>query len=220
MDIFAQAARHNNQGVIALLDGNDEAAVAALSQSLKMMKQELSKPSNAYGEKSATLSDNCEHSTVELPGLQQGSQESYIFAEAITIPEHGDHSEVDTHIYSAVVVFNLALAVHNEGNKNGKIASMAKAQKLYVMILKILKNNECMNNRVGVLVKLAAINNLSQIRFDCGEYELAREGLHHLSAFIRAGGNTNDALSDEGPEIQGLVMNILLLKAPLLAPAA
>jgi hypothetical protein len=176
-----------------------------------MMKQEMSKPSHSDKKKSATLSDDCEHSTVELPGFQ-GAQESYLFTEAITIPEHGDQSEVDTQIYSAVVVFNLALAVHREG-KNGKIESMAKAQKLYTVLI-----NQCMH-RITVIAKLAAINNLSQIRFDCGEYERAREGLDHISAFMRASSNTNQTML-EAPEIQGLLMNVLLLKAPVIAPAA
>jgi hypothetical protein len=215
MDFFAQAARLNNQGVTALLEGNDKAAVATLTRSIKMMKQEMSKPSNSDMKKSATLSDDCEHSTVEFPGFQ-GAHESYLFTEAITIPENGDRSELDTQIYTAVVIFNLALTVHREG-KNGKIEFMDKAQKLYTMALKIL-NNQCMN-RVAVIVKLASINNLSQIRFDCGEYELAREGLDHVSAFMRASGNTNNAMLVE-PEIQCLLMNVLLLKAPVIAPAA
>jgi hypothetical protein len=216
MEFFAQAARLNNQGVTALLEGDDKAAVAALTQSIKMMKQDMSKPSNSDMKKSITLSDDCEHSTVELPGFRGGAQESYIFTEAITIPENGERSELDTQIYSAVVIFNLALTVHREG-KNGKIESMVKAQKLYTMVLKIL-DNQCMN-RVAVIAKLASINNLSQIRFDCGEYELARQGLDHVSAFLRASGNTNNAMLEE-PEIQGLLINVLLLKAPVIAPAA
>ena len=221
MNTFAQAARLNNQGVAALLEGKDMAAVAALTRSIKMMKKEifLKPASSAHSDimkKSATLSDDCEYSAVELPGFQ-GAKESYLFTGAIAIPENGDQSESNTQIYSAVVVFNLALAVHREG-KNGKIESMAKAQKLYTVILEVL-NNQCMN-RVAVIVKLAAINNLSQIRFDCGEYyELAREGLDHLSAFMRAGGNTNRAVLEK-PEIQGLLMNVLLLKEPVFAPAA
>jgi hypothetical protein len=113
------------------------------------------------------------------------------------------------------VVFNLALAVHREG-KNGKIESTA--QRLYIVVMKVL-NNQCMN-RVAVIVKLAAINNLSQIRFDCGEYELAaaRKGLDHLSAFMRACGNMNRAMLEE-PKIQGLLMHVFLLKAPLIASA-
>jgi hypothetical protein len=222
MDLFAQAARLNNQGVAALLEGDDKAAAATLTQSIKIMKQELSKVT-AFDDmtKSAPFSsDDCVHSTtVELPGFHHGAQDSYIFTDAINIPEHGDQTVVDLQIYSAAVIFNLALAVHREGNTIGNASSsMAKAQKLYLMVLKVL-NNQYMNNRVAVIVKLAAINNLSQIRFDCGEYELAREGLAHLSAFMRTSGNTSDAMLEE-PKIQGLLMNVLLLKAPVISPAA
>jgi hypothetical protein len=220
MDIFAQAARLNNQGVTALLEGDNKAAVAALTRSIKIMKQELSKPTeNVDLTKSAHCSsDDCEHSTVELPGFQ-GGQDSYIFADAIKIPEHaGDQTVIDIQIYSAAVIFNLALAVHREGNTIDNASPMAKAQKLYSMVLKVL-NNQYMNNRVAIVVKLAAINNLSQIRFDCGEYELAREGLDHLSTFMRTSDSTNNAMLEE-PEMQGLLMNVLLMKAPVIAPAA
>ena len=75
-------------------------------------------------------------------------------------------------------------------------------------------------NRVAAIAKLASINNLSQIRFDCGEYELAREGLDRLSTFfVRASGNTNNAML-ENPEMQCLLMSVLLLKALVIAPAA
>jgi hypothetical protein len=59
INIFAQAARLNNQGVTALLEGDDKAALTPLTQFIKMMKQELSSklPSNSdmKNEKSATL---------------------------------------------------------------------------------------------------------------------------------------------------------------------
>jgi hypothetical protein len=53
MDIFAQAARLNNQGVTAFLQGDDKNAVAALTQSIKTMKQAVmsSKPSYYSSEK-------------------------------------------------------------------------------------------------------------------------------------------------------------------------
>ena len=221
MGRFAQAACLNNQGVTALLEGNDKAAVAALTQSINIMKQELSNvPENNDIKRSAPFSSNDyenRSTTGKLPGFH-GAQDSYIFAEAINIPEHGDQTVVDIQIYSAAVIFNLALAVHREGNTTGSASSMAKAQKLYLMVLEVL-NNQYMNSRVAVIVKVAAINNLSQIRFDCGEYELVREGLAHLSTFLRASGNTSDAMLEE-PKIQGLLMNVLLLKEPVIAPAA
>jgi hypothetical protein len=84
-------------------------------------------------------------------------------------------------------------------------------------VLKVLNNQHM--HRITVIAKLAAINNLSQIRFDCGEHERAREGLDHMSVFVRASSNRNQA-TFEAPEIQGLLMSVLLLKAPVVAPAA
>jgi hypothetical protein len=94
---------------------------------------------------------------------------------------------------------------------------MAKAEKLYAMVLKLVDDGAC-HMRIAVVVKLASINNLSQIRHAKGDYEHAREGLDQLSSFLR---RTNQALFEE-PQVQGLLMNALLLKASStkVAPAA
>jgi hypothetical protein len=225
MNLFSEAARLNNQGITALMEGGEDSiALDSLTKSIKMMKRELSK-SGTYLKNKALKSahydssDSCELSTIEWPE-SPGTQEPYIFSKAFTIPEIVDVNELDVvHFYSAFVVFNLALAHHRKGKRGADAAYIVKAKALYSIVLKLFDNNSL--SRTVILVKLAAINNMSQICFDLGLYdELACEGLGHISSFMRSSsGTSNQSVFDE-PEVQSLLINVLLLKAPYVAPAA
>jgi hypothetical protein len=214
MSLFEQATQLNNEGVTALLKGESQAAIDAMSKSIRLMTQELSKPSeDRKSDCTTAASEQEEARSVEIP--ETDSFETIVFNQAIIIPsDGGEQSGIDVHVYSAAVIFNLALVHHLQASK-GDIACMAKAEKLYATVLKLVDDRAC-HMRVAVLVKLASMNNLSQIRYAKGEYEHAREGLNQLSSFLR---RTNQALFEE-PQVQGLLMNALLLKAPKVAPAA
>jgi hypothetical protein len=241
MDLFLHAARLNNEGVTALLEGKDEAAVASLIRSIEMMKQELlsnydrrttinsANPASSANNGDFSKGDGyCDHRSsrntdtppVHLPGFQaEGDASSVLFTRAVVIPEvrRNGNEEQDIHIYTAAVIFNMALVYHRQGKRSDTTVCMKKAEKLYSMLLQIL-NNDMSTKRVALTTRLAAINNLSQVRFERGEYELARtEGLRYLSAFMHDCGNQPML---EEPEIQSLILNILLLDAPKIAPAA
>jgi hypothetical protein len=215
MSFFEQASRLNNEGVAALLEGDDTIAIDTMTKSIKMMKKELSKPGTQLSAfKSDISSDAADQvmDTVEIPGMD--SSETALFNQAINIPSEGEQTDLNVHVYSAAVIFNLALAHHHVAITSDA-AYLPKAEKLYAMILKLL-DDVALHLRIAVIIKLATINNLSLIRFENGDFELAREGLTHLSNVVR---QANNALLEE-PEVQQLLMNVLLLKAPRLAPAA
>jgi hypothetical protein len=213
MSLFEQATQLNNEGVTALLEGESQAAIDAMTESIKLMKQELSKTTeDSKSDCSATASEQEEVRSVEIP--QTDSFDTIVFNQAIIIPSDEEQSDIDIHVYSAAVIFNLALAHHHQASK-GDTDCMAKAEKLYAMVLKLIDDGAC-HMRIAVVVKLASMNNLSQIRYAKGEYENALEGLNQLSSYLR---RTNQALFEE-PQVQGLLMNALLLKAPKVAPAA
>jgi hypothetical protein len=213
MSLFEQATELNNEGVTALLEGESQAAINAMTKSIKLMKQELAKPKKDRKSKfSRTAASEQEVRSVEIP--ETNSSETIVFNQAIIIPSDGEQSEIDIHVYSAIVIFNLALAHHLQASK-GDTACMAKAEKFYAMVLKLVDDGAC-HMRIAVVVKLASINNLSQIRYAKGDFEHARDGLDQLSSFLR---RTNQALFEE-PQVQGLLMHALLLKAPKVAPAA
>jgi hypothetical protein len=215
MSFFEQAACLNNEGVTALLEGDDTSAIDAMTKSIKKMKKELSKPGTELRAFKSDISSDAADlvmDTVEIPGVN--SSETALFNQAINIPCQGEQTDLDVHVYSAAVIFNLALA-HHHAAITSDAGYLPKAEKLYAMVLKLL-DDAALHLRTAVVIKLATINNLSQIRFENGDFELAREGLSHLSNFVR---QTNNALLEE-PEVQGLLMNVLLLKVPRMAPAA
>jgi hypothetical protein len=220
MDLFAIAARLNSQGVAALLQGEDKSAVAALTQSIKIIKQVLSQQEEPTY---TAFADDFELSTTALTGFQAG-QEAHLFTEAFSFPERPASirscapNKSHVKFYAAAVIFNIALAHHRQGQK-GDAARMINAQNLYGMILRLIDGDNC-QNRSAVIVKLAVINNLSQIHFDCGDYELAHQGMAHISSLMMCiSGTCNHAVFEE-PEVQSILLNMLLLKAPRLAPAA
>jgi hypothetical protein len=72
MSLFEQAACLNNEGVTALLEGDDTSAIDAMTKSIKMMKKELSKPGTELSAfKSDVSSDAADQllDTVEIRGM-------------------------------------------------------------------------------------------------------------------------------------------------------
>lgn len=212
MSLFEQAAQLNNQGVIALIEGDDTSAIESMTKSIKLMKQELAKPTNTLDAKVATTGP--ELKTVEIPDMESSDENQEIFNQAIHIPCTGNESDLDIHVYSAAVIFNLALAHHRVGMQ-GNEAYQQKALKLYTMVLRVL-DDSLIEFRAAVMVKLATINNLTQIRFAKGDYEEAREGMEHLAGFLRI---VNGEVLAE-PHVAGLLMNVLMFRAPKVAAAA
>jgi hypothetical protein len=210
---FHEAARLNNEGVTALVEGDEETSINLLMSTVKMMKQYIASPDQAAAlASSLQQASSCfrSFSTVEVTHAEY--DENIFFSQAIIIPSDDDGSSpLDVHVYSAAVIFNLALAHHVQGSKN----SQNKAQKLYATIMKLL------DERVGhmqsaVLLKLACINNMAHIRFESGEFDRVQDGLGQLSTLLKS---TDEGLL-EGAEVQGLLMSVLLFKKPNVAAAA
>jgi hypothetical protein len=125
------------------------------------------------------------------------------------------HVEQATQVCSAVYIFNMALVHHRQGLRQNQKCS-ERAISLYNMVIRLLRFSD-LRGPAGV-VKLAAINNLSQLRHDQGNYALAREGLNHLSSIVQAGSASLLQLSDT--ELNGVIMNLVFLKPPRVAAAA
>jgi hypothetical protein len=203
--IFEQAARLNNEGITSLSHGDIQTAINKLTKSIKWMKQELSKPGTDLNTiHSSTLIYAEDTQTVEIPEVDSA------FNQAIVIPSSTSgqqQNDLDIHVSSAAVIFNLALAHQSKGEET-------RAEQFYALVLQLLFNDLC-HWRTAVVIKLASILNLSQIRIANGDFENAREGLKQQSGFLR-----RTASFSEEPEVHGLLMNVLLLTAPTVARAA
>jgi hypothetical protein len=243
-----RAIQLNNDGVSALMEGNENLAIASLSQSIRLLKQELAvrytsgcaaklashkkgHGSNASDESFTVnpIQEPSNTTTIQLPEREEQHQ-SFLFNEALTIgactsdDDEDNCTAQDIQIYTGAVIFNLALSYHRKADQG----SLTKADKLYTMVLKLLVDD--FTSRVSVLVKLASINNIAQIRFQSGNFVSAAAGLDHLTSFMRGSAMAASADSSSGAmssrpmfqeaQIKGLLMNVLLLKVPKVAPAA
>ena len=167
------------------------------------------------------------------------------------------YTSQDMEVYTTVVIFNLALAHqrhsikdHGSSGNNNMLVYKKKAIKLYSMILQLLtslgvdgRNNNGSDiidvtvYSFEVLVKLATVNNLSDMQFECGDDEYAMDVLSKVSQSIRqrrqrrtnASASSSSSSSSSSwmelplfqePDIKSLLMNVLLFQAPKVAPAA
>ena len=181
------------------------------------------------------------HNTFKLATMSSSSSSStldgYLFDRLITInfddlPEDDTKGSID--ICIATIVFNLAILHHNQSlalSHKTKIVS-DRAITLYNYAIRVLNNTNNSNNNendddnnnadgycggtVGLL-RLAALNNLTQLRYAMGNYSMARAGIHHLSLMV-ASESTSEVVDDEVK--RGLVMNVLSLSNQHVAPAA
>ena len=214
MSLFAEATALNNQAIVALVEGDDTFAIKSMTDSIKLLKLELAKPVTATFADMISASHIGDFKTVEIPDCQSSDHHHEIFNQAIHLPCLGDGSHLVVQVYSAAVIFNLALAHHRQGIR-GNTTCRQKAVKLYDMVLRIL-DDSLIDFRTAVMVKLATINNLAQIQFATGDYQKARTGLSYLPGFIRHA--RVDVLAD--PQVQRLLMTVLMIREPKVAAAA
>ena len=109
-------------------------------------------------------------------------------------------SEAHMNIYSAAIIYNIALVYHRQGVKYCKNVCLEKAEKMYDMLLKLvgysgdiasLDESMLPQDGTALLLRIAAINNCSLIRLDKGDYDFPRHGFHHLSRVLTSLGNDN-----------------------------
>lgn len=155
--------------------------------------------------------------TVPVPGLHD--RDSFIYNHALTCPCDIAREDLEfyIHVHSAVVIFNMALAHHRKGKTHRLPSLLRKAICLYDMSLALLENGP--SKGTGLLVKVACLNNKAQINHAHGEYTEARVSLDQLSRIILANGNSGALILDES-DVEGFLLNLLLLNPPQVAQAA
>jgi hypothetical protein len=213
------ALQLNNQGVALLLERRDEEAVPFFSQSLSLIKFRIGNytdepMSMSTGEEKAALHE----ATFPLPNFED--THSFLYTEALTFSADCDDrliNESNSHVYSAVVIFNLALVYHRQGKKLGKTACLLRAERMYEMVIRLL-NSEGDNQGTAFHVKLATLNNLSLLQQEQSNYESAQKGFELLAWTISSA--PSSMLSYSQMDVDAMLLNVLFASAPLIAPAA
>ena len=221
MDPLKYALRLNNEGVRLLLDGNqDQQAVSCFTESLNQVKQALSAhPDNKVMFSNPPL---IHQASFPIPSLHDPG--CFVYSNAITFKLDDAFlrsSSHDLHVYSAVIILNIAMAYHRQGVIRGSPACYFKAEKMYDMVTTLVASNED-NLGTSLLVEIAAINNLSQLRHEQGDYDASREGFEYLGALLNLAESqlAASSLNQEDDIFKGIILNVLLVAAPETAPAA
>jgi hypothetical protein len=222
MNSIKYACSLNNQGVDLLVAGDSVSALEFLQSARKLLKEALFEleTTSCSG---MTLSNGEEtlpffESPAALPGLED--TEFYIYDHGIrmiTNTTNGESEEMLS-LYSAIVLFNLALAFHHDGSL-GREQSLKTAALVYGMTVQLLARSNMPDDISATILTLLALNNKAQIHYDQCEYIQSIDCMLIVSEIILdSADGLRSALNPK--DVEGLMLNIILMNAPTAAPAA
>jgi tetratricopeptide (TPR) repeat protein len=208
----------NNRAVSLLLAGDNQQAVVLLSKAFSYVRRELASARSSHKKFAQSSIEFLQHDSFELPFFRD--RQFYIYNLAITLSTEQSPSVIGVEqapAFSSVIMFNLALTYHRVALTTRNKLCSDKAISLYQLVLRLLRSFDFLGT-VGV-VKLASINNLAQLRYDQGHFDLAEQGMAHLPAGLRRVAEVGKhCLADT--QLYGFLSSLFLLKAPDIAPAA
>jgi hypothetical protein len=219
MNTIQQACTSNNQGVDLLVAGEFFHAMRSFQIALNLLKDAADVEGTCCPEMPASSEEQtlplCQ-STLTIPGLQ--GMHCYVYDHGILITDatNGDSDEMLS-LYSGIVLFNLALASHREG-RVGSEKSLKKATMLYGMALQLLTSSPMPNDISASILILLALNNKAQIHFDHCQYGESSACLTQISAIMGDVHALHSALYQK--DFEGILLNVMLLRAPTAAQAA
>jgi tetratricopeptide (TPR) repeat protein len=229
MDPIAHAARLNSEGVLLLNEGADQESARALTEALSIMQSELVQSTQKGPDQGLAPRGSIEFAeSISMVA----SSSHFIFNRGIyfdssnTATKDAEESSL-LHLYSAAIIFNLALLYHKRALLHNNANCFRKADDLYRKITMILgwpNSDQATLSGATAVILVAAINNMSHIRYEQGHYELAEEGLRALAHILQTTSSTlqvpGSGVSPSGDFWNQIVLNVLLLKQPSLAAAA
>jgi hypothetical protein len=222
MNSIKYACSLNNQGVDLLLSGESSRAMKAFQSTLSLLKAaHEANTTSCIIELNISFDDAslpfCE-STSTIPALQ--GLPCYVYDHGILLSDNVNADTDETlSLYIAIVLFNSALASHSEGTALGRDKSLMKASVLYSLVVKFLNSRTMLDDTSTAILTLLALNNKAQIHYDQCEYVHSVDCMNQISKIMgsRVGG-LHSALNRK--DINGLMLNVMLLIAPTAAQAA
>jgi hypothetical protein len=212
----------NNKGVVLLESNTPEKAVVLFGECL-LIGKELGRRLPPKGDVPASQDSPrcCPSSILSSKGKCQKEDKLFIYQSALVLPEECcSLNETSIHIYSAVVVFNLALVYHHVGMKTGKTRSLTKAEHFYENSIRLLDGLDPLSyNGTTLLIFLAANNNLAHIALEKGMVEPVSIRFRFLSHVL----HQSNAMHREiftNYELNGILSNILMGNGLGASPAA
>jgi hypothetical protein len=238
MDLIKICCAANNRGVSLLAAGQSQAALFDLHRALTTVKQVAGiGTEDEATDGSVNEPNNDSFAIVEADktsrSLQLSSGDGYCYGRPLLIhsASTSDSAPCDTAsltIYSAVILFNMALACHHVG-RSGKESAFRRAASLYAMSIEILSSEMGDSfgeaRRLSSVVSLLALNNRAQLLYhDLCDYNPCKRCLKDMARLIQ-GNHASRAVpawqsSLAGCDVEGILLNLMLLKIPSAAQAA
>jgi tetratricopeptide (TPR) repeat protein len=220
MNSIKYACSLNNQGVDLLVSGDSLSAMKSLWRACKLLKQAANEVETTsccgmtLSSEEATL-PFCE-SPATVPGLEGVEFYFYNHGIMITDTSNGESEEMIS-LYYAIVLFNWALAYHRQG-RLGCEKSLKKASQLYSIAVQLLHAATMTDDMAASILTLLALNNKAQIHYDQCEYIQSVDCMEKISQIM---GGVHGVRSTLNPEdVEGLMLNVMLLDVPTAAHAA
>lgn len=217
----------NEQGVSWLCYGGNQEAVAYFKNALVTMKASLHQvPEHQQNLQDTTRSSPASrYNSVSLPGSTAAEDKYYIYTHALVFASRpgGGILQDDYALYSALVLFNIALAHHLQANKTHEDGALREAAYFYSMCLQILSSVEpfCPNKGTVAPIKLAALNNLAVIHYEQGNarkaHSILKETYYLLSPEYLQG---LDGQAFDQEDFDGITLNAVMMKWTFVAPCA
>jgi hypothetical protein len=215
---FHQAIELNNEGTSLLAGGEEELAITIFKSALALMKSGICGhhiEEDAHETSLDTSSESVLHVspvTFPCPALVE---DYFIYSHALRVRSSGC-SQKDMDFLSSVIIFNMALLYNIRGIRANSSSLQNRGLQLYGMSLGLMENlaSKCLDS---ILLRVVCLNNMSQITFNQGDFEKARLMLNHLQYLMSRNPRTN--VFDEN-EVQGFMLNVMLMHPPTAAQAA
>jgi hypothetical protein len=221
MDL-TRALRLNNEGIMLLLGNRDQEAESKLTSALSQVTGlflAASEDTGAECESATPSKPFIHHSTYTLPNLQDVS--CFVYSNALVFSFDSESTALssdDVRTYTSVIILNIALAYHRRGISENP-ECLRKAEKMYEIVGHLLRSSDT-NQGTALLVKIAAINNLSQLRYGQGDFVFSREGFQYLGSLLSYAGANLHQTKCQDHVYTGMLLNALLATPPDKAPAA
>jgi hypothetical protein len=222
MNSIKYACSLNNQGVYFLVSGDSLSATKSFQSALNLLKEAVNEAETTSCPGMTLLNDEeeatmpfCE-STSTVPGLE--CMQCYVYDYAILFTNTAiQESEDMLSLYCAIILFNLALASHREG-RLGSEKSLKKAALLYSMTVQLLTRSDMPADTSANILALLALNNKAQIHYDQCEYIQSVDCLQVISKIMGSVHGLHSTLNPK--DVEGLLLNVMLLNVPTAAKAA
>jgi hypothetical protein len=214
MNSIKYACSLNNQGVDLLVSGNSSSAMRCLKRAMRILKEAVNGTTFCTRMSKEAALPFCESTSV-IPSLQD--IHFYTYDHGIMLTANEENEETFT-LYSAIVLFNMALASHHQGRLLGNEKALKHASLLYSVAAKLLSGSSMSDNMSATILTLLALNNKSQIHYTQCEHIQSVDCLKKISKIMGSVEVLYSVLNHE--DLKGLLLNTMLLNVPTAAQAA